>query len=117
MAGHLLCIFTGKHPKRCQSNSCELEQFIDVRIIVSQLFFCCCFLLNTNIMCFFSQLKGALKSREREISSLRRQLDASQDELSGIRRERELTVQENRRLKDDLVTMTRENQVRNETFA
>ncbi|XP_008305394.1 centrosomal protein of 135 kDa isoform X3 [Cynoglossus semilaevis] len=57
-----------------------------------------------------TQLKGALKSREREISSLRRQLDASQDELSGIRRERELTVQENRRLKDDLVTMTRENQ-------
>uniref|UniRef100_A0A8D3D557 Centrosomal protein of 135 kDa n=1 Tax=Scophthalmus maximus TaxID=52904 RepID=A0A8D3D557_SCOMX len=57
-----------------------------------------------------SQLQGALNSREREISSLRRQLDASQDELPGLRREKEITIRENRRLQDDLATMTRENQ-------
>uniref|UniRef100_A0A8D3CWM8 Centrosomal protein of 135 kDa n=1 Tax=Scophthalmus maximus TaxID=52904 RepID=A0A8D3CWM8_SCOMX len=57
-----------------------------------------------------AQLQGALNSREREISSLRRQLDASQDELPGLRREKEITIRENRRLQDDLATMTRENQ-------
>lgn len=45
------------------------------------------------------------------MNSLRRQLDASQEELAGLRREKEITVRENRRLQDDLATMTRENQV------
>lgn len=59
-----------------------------------------------------SQLQGALNSREREIVSLRRQLDASQNELNAQRRDKEMTIRENRRLQDDLATMTRENQVR-----
>uniref|UniRef100_A0A8C4EZM8 Centrosomal protein of 135 kDa n=1 Tax=Dicentrarchus labrax TaxID=13489 RepID=A0A8C4EZM8_DICLA len=50
------------------------------------------------------------KSREREITSLRRQLDACQDELAALRRDKEITIRENRRLQDDLATMTRENQ-------
>ncbi|CAB1324117.1 unnamed protein product [Coregonus sp. 'balchen'] len=58
-----------------------------------------------------NQLKGALSSREREIASLRRQLGSSQEELSGVGREREIVMRENRRLQDDLATMTRENQV------
>lgn len=58
-----------------------------------------------------SQLQGALNSREREITSLRRQLDACQEELAVLRRDKEITVRENRRLQDDLATMTRENQV------
>lgn len=62
-----------------------------------------------------SQLQGALNSREREISSLRRQLDAAQGELVGFRRDKEITIRENRRLQDDLATMTRENQVRYKT--
>lgn len=60
---------------------------------------------------YFSQLKGALSSREREIASLRRQLDQSQEELSTVSRDREVALRENRRLQDDLATMTRENQV------
>lgn len=60
---------------------------------------------------YFSQLKGALSSREREIASLRRQLDQSQEELSAVSRDREVALRENRRLQDDLATMTRENQV------
>lgn len=60
-----------------------------------------------------SQLQGALNSREREITSLRRQLDTSQDELAALRRDKEITIRENRRLQDDLATMTRENQVCN----
>lgn len=58
-----------------------------------------------------SQLQGALNSREREIASLRRQLDACQEELAALRRDKEITIRENRRLQDDLATMTRENQV------
>ena len=58
-----------------------------------------------------SQLQGALNSREREITSLRRQLDACQDDLAALRRDKEITIRENRRLQDDLTTMTRENQV------
>uniref|UniRef100_A0A8C6UF99 Centrosomal protein 135 n=1 Tax=Neogobius melanostomus TaxID=47308 RepID=A0A8C6UF99_9GOBI len=57
-----------------------------------------------------SQLQGALNSREREVASLRRQLDTCQEEVVGLKRDREITVRENRRLQDDLATMTRENQ-------
>ncbi len=60
---------------------------------------------------YFSQLKLTLNSREREIASLRRQLDQSQEELSAVSRDREVALRENRRLQDDLATMTRENQV------
>lgn len=59
-----------------------------------------------------SQLQGALNSREREIGSLRRQLDGGQDDLATLRRDKDVTLKENRRLQDDLATMTRENQVR-----
>uniref|UniRef100_A0AAY4D4J7 Centrosomal protein of 135 kDa n=1 Tax=Denticeps clupeoides TaxID=299321 RepID=A0AAY4D4J7_9TELE len=56
------------------------------------------------------QLKGVLSSREREISSLRRQLNGTQEELAAVGKDREITLRENRRLQDDLATMTRENQ-------
>ncbi|XP_035272175.1 centrosomal protein of 135 kDa [Anguilla anguilla] len=56
------------------------------------------------------QLKGVLSSREQEICSLRRQLDSVQGELADVGRGREVALRENRRLQDDLLTMTRENQ-------
>ncbi|XP_061096590.1 centrosomal protein of 135 kDa isoform X1 [Conger conger] len=56
------------------------------------------------------QLKGALRSREQEVCSLRRQLDGVQEELSDASRARETALRENRRLQEDLLTMTRENQ-------
>lgn len=58
-----------------------------------------------------SQLKDMLSSRDREISSLHRQLDASHMELAETGRVKEMALKENRRLQDDLATMTRENQV------
>lgn len=58
-----------------------------------------------------SQLQGALNGRDREISSLRRQLDACQEELAALRKEKQVIIKENKRLQDDLSTMTRENQV------
>lgn len=58
-----------------------------------------------------SQLQGALNSREREIVSLRRQLDAGQNELTALQRDKDVAIRENRRLQDDLATMTREAQV------
>lgn len=57
------------------------------------------------------KLQVALSGREREIESLRRQLDAAQEELAVVVKEREVILRENRRLQDDLATMTRENQV------
>lgn len=59
-----------------------------------------------------SRLKDALNNREREITSLRRQMDAAHDELAEVGRSREIALRENRRLQDDLATMTRENQVK-----
>ncbi|NXJ07233.1 CP135 protein, partial [Odontophorus gujanensis] len=56
------------------------------------------------------QLKDLLSSRDREISSLRRQLDASHTETAETGRVKEIALKENRRLQDDLATMTRENQ-------
>uniref|UniRef100_A0A673NI26 Centrosomal protein 135 n=1 Tax=Sinocyclocheilus rhinocerous TaxID=307959 RepID=A0A673NI26_9TELE len=67
--------------------------------------------LECTYVMYFSQLKVTLSSREREIASLRRQLDQSQEELSAVSRDREVALRENRRLQDDLATMTRENQM------
>ena len=43
--------------------------------------------------------------------SLRRQLDSTSEELTETGRGREVALRENRRLQEDLATMTRENQV------
>ncbi|XP_068536474.1 centrosomal protein of 135 kDa isoform X3 [Anas acuta] len=61
-------------------------------------------------LCSLHQLKDMLSSRDREISSLHRQLDASHMELAETGRVKEMALKENRRLQDDLATMTRENQ-------
>ncbi|NWW78916.1 CP135 protein, partial [Climacteris rufus] len=56
------------------------------------------------------QMKDMLSNRDREISSLHRQLDTSQVELAEMGRIKEMALKENRRLQDDLATMARENQ-------
>ena len=56
--------------------------------------------------------QGSLK--EREIKSLRRQLDSRDDELAEMTRGREVALKENRRLQTDLNTMTEEHQVSEE---
>ncbi|NWS43664.1 CP135 protein, partial [Probosciger aterrimus] len=56
------------------------------------------------------QMKDMLSSRDRELSSLHRQLDTSHVELAEIGRVKEVALKENRRLQDDLATMARENQ-------
>ena len=53
--------------------------------------------------------QGSLK--DREIKSLRRQLDSRDDELAEMTRGREVALKENRRLQTDLNTMTEEHQV------
>lgn len=56
--------------------------------------------------------QGSLK--DREIKSLRRQLDSRDDELAEMTRGREVALKENRRLQTDLNTMTEEHQVSKE---
>ena len=62
-------------------------------------------------MKFYSRNVDSLVGKDREIVSLKRQLDATVDELTESSRGREVALRENRRLQDDLATMTRENQV------
>ncbi|XP_048833259.1 centrosomal protein of 135 kDa isoform X2 [Brienomyrus brachyistius] len=64
----------------------------------------------TDMEASLEKLQAALRGREREIGSLRRQLDAAQEELAVVVKEREVILKENRRLQDDLATMTGENQ-------
>ncbi|XP_066576020.1 centrosomal protein of 135 kDa isoform X2 [Amia ocellicauda] len=59
------------------------------------------------------RLKDTLSNREREIASLRRQLDVAREELADVGHSREIALRENRRLQEDLATMTRENQAIN----
>ncbi|KAJ8028410.1 hypothetical protein HOLleu_30630 [Holothuria leucospilota] len=54
-----------------------------------------------------------LGSREREIHSLRRQIDLTRQELNETIQTRDNTIRENRRLQEDLATMTKENQTIN----
>lgn len=58
-----------------------------------------------------SQLKETLANRDREINSLRHQLDAAHKELDEVGKSKEMSFKENRRLQDDLATVARENQV------
>ena len=48
--------------------------------------------------------------KDLEINSLRRQADGMSEELTEVGRGREVALRENRRIQDDLATMTRENQ-------
>ncbi|XP_060546830.1 centrosomal protein of 135 kDa isoform X3 [Pantherophis guttatus] len=57
------------------------------------------------------QLKDALNGKDRDLASLHRQFDAVHSELGETIRVKEMALKENRRLQDDLATMTRENQV------
>ena len=57
------------------------------------------------------RVSDELGSKDREVKSLRRQLDATREELTECTRDRDACVRENRRLQEDLATMTRENQV------
>ena len=66
---------------------------------------------SNNAIFYFSRNLDGLTSKDREVASLRRQVDATSDELTETGRQREVALRENRRLQDDLATMTRENQV------
>ncbi|RNA09164.1 hypothetical protein BpHYR1_001033 [Brachionus plicatilis] len=52
-----------------------------------------------------------LKSNKKEINSLRIQVDRGNEEASDLGRRFESACRENKRLQDDLITVTRENQV------
>ena len=64
-------------------------------------------------VCACRQLKGCVGTRDRELASLRRQLDSAQGEVVEHGRAKDMVVRENRRLQEDLATLTRENQVHN----
>ena len=52
-----------------------------------------------------------INMKEREMKSLKRQLDGTSEDLNETSRSKEIALRENRRLQDDLGVMTRENQV------
>ena len=61
--------------------------------------------------------KETVAAKDREIASLRRQLDASNTDLTEAGRGRDIALRENRRIQDDMALMTRENQVAAVTLA
>ena len=52
-----------------------------------------------------------IKNKSKEITSLRIQIDRENEERGTITRKLEVAIRENKRLQDDLITTTRENQV------
>ncbi|CAF1651463.1 unnamed protein product [Didymodactylos carnosus] len=64
-----------------------------------------------------AELEAALEymiQKLEEVSSMRMQLDRNLEDTNGIRRKFDLSVRDIKRLQDDLLTVTRENQVYNE---
>jgi hypothetical protein len=60
----------------------------------------------------FSRSKDETKQKLKEITSMRMQLDRNLEELNEYRRKLDLSARDNKRLQDDLLTVTRENQVK-----
>ena len=58
-----------------------------------------------------SRSKDDAKQKLKEITSMRIQLDRNLEESNEYRRKLDLHARDNKRLQDDLLTVTRENQV------
>ena len=84
--------------------------------------FLACLIMSLFLAClimssvFHSHSNDNINMKEREMKSLKRQLDGTSEDLNETSRGKEVALRENRRLQDDLAVMTRENQVRNETW-
>ena len=63
------------------------------------------------IVRIFSRSKDDAKQKLKEIATIRMQLDRNLEESNEYRRKFDLTTRDNKRLQDDLLTVTRENQV------
>lgn len=60
----------------------------------------------------FSRSKEDGKQKLKELTNLRLQFDRNVEESNEYRRKLELGVRDNKRLQEDLLTLTRENQVK-----
>lgn len=60
---------------------------------------------------FYSHTVDQGTFKDREMKSLKRQLESRDDELAEMTRGREAALRENRRLQEDINAMTEENQV------
>ena len=61
--------------------------------------------------CFFRHALNEGIQKQREIKTLKRDLDRKDDDLGETSRLRDAVARENKRVQEDLVTMTGENQV------
>jgi len=73
---------------------------------------------DTQLKCSLEELEESLRyreqellSKEREINSLSKQIHSLEEELTGQSQSRDITIKENRRIQDDLATLSTENQV------
>lgn len=72
---------------------------------------CVVLLLYRRTVCCYRHANDNINMKDRELKSLRRQLDSTSEDLNENSRAKEVALRENRRLQDDLAVMTRENQV------
>ena len=63
-------------------------------------------MVNLHNSCLIRRSKDVSAAKDLEIISLRRQLDGTSEELTEVGRGREVALRENRRIQDDLATMT-----------
>lgn len=63
-------------------------------------------------MCSYRHSLGEVNQKQREIKTLKRDLERKEDDLGETTRIRDAIARENKRVQEDLVTMTAENQVR-----
>ena len=89
----------------------SLSRVLHVPLVTHKCLVNKCFEFLYLILSYLSRARDGQSSKEREVGSLRRQLDNTSEELTEVGRGREVALRENRRLQDDLATMTRENQV------
>ena len=64
-----------------------------------------------NVPCYFRHALNEGIQKQREIKTLKRDLDRKDDDLGETSRLRDAVSRENKRVQEDLVTMTAENQV------
>jgi hypothetical protein len=70
------------------------------------------FLISILIRLNFSRSKDDGKQKLKEITNMRLQFDRNLDESNEYRRKLDLGARDNKRLQEDLLALTRENQVR-----
>ncbi len=99
-----------------QEVNAKIRQIEELNMMVAELeaaleYKLCFFLISILIRLNFSRSKDDGKQKLKEITNMRLQFDRNLDESNEYRRKLDLGARDNKRLQEDLLALTRENQV------